>query len=96
MFAENAERQQVKYMIQMGEDMQGVAGYRIALVTSFESANTAIEAAVDLVPPDIHPLAKKAKDCASCAALLASIGSAVVGGMVFVSKLLNVFTSDAA
>lgn len=65
----------------------------IALVMSLECANTAIEAAVDLASPDIHPLAKKAKDCAAGAVLLASIGSAVVGCVIFVPKLLRFFTS---
>ena len=64
----------------------------VALVASLECANTAIEAAVDLASPDIHPLAKKAKDCAAGAVLLASIGSAVVGCVIFVPKLLRFFT----
>ena len=59
----------------------------IALVMSLECANTAIEAAVDLASPDIHPLAKKAKDCAAGAVLLASIGAAAVGCVIFVPKL---------
>lgn len=67
----------------------------MALVMSLECANTAIEAAVDLASPDIHPLAKKAKDCAAGAVLLASIGSAVVGCVIFVPKLLRFFTSHA-
>ena len=67
----------------------------IALVMSLECANTAVEASVDLSSPDIHPLAKKAKDCAAGAVLLASIGSAVVGCIVFVPRLLSVFTSRA-
>ena len=44
----------------------------IALVMSLECANTAIEASVDLASLDIHPLAKKAKDCAAGAVLLAT------------------------
>lgn len=37
------------------------------LILAAELANTAVEAVVDLVSPDPHPLAKKAKDCASAA-----------------------------
>ena len=59
----------------------------IALVVSLECANTAIEAAVDLASPDIHPLAKKAKDCAAGAVLLAAMGAAIVGCIIFVPKL---------
>ena len=66
-----------------------------ALVMSLECLNTAIEAAVDLASPDIHPLAKKAKDCAAGAVLIAAIGSAVVGCIVFAPKLLIFFTEHA-
>ena len=58
-----------------------------ALVISLECMNTAIEAVVDLASPDIHPLAKKAKDCAAGAVLLAALGAAAVGGVVFLPKL---------
>ena len=58
-----------------------------ALVMSLECLNTAVEAAVDLSSPNIHPLAKKAKDCAAGAVLLAALGAAAVGGVVFLPKL---------
>ena len=66
------------------------------LVMSLECQNTAIEAAVDLASPEIRPLAKKAKDCAAGAVLLAAIGSAVVGCVVFVPRLLRLFTLHTA
>ena len=47
------------------------------LVLICECLNTAIEAVVDLVSPDFHPLAKIAKDCAS-AAVCVSIGTAAI------------------
>lgn len=59
-----------------------------ALVMSLECLNTAVEAVVDLASPNIHPLAKKAKDCAAGAVLVAAIGAAIVGCIIFVSKLL--------
>ena len=43
-------------------------GYIGILVT--ECMNCAIETVVDLASPQLHPLAKKAKDIASCAVLL--------------------------
>ena len=60
-----------------------------SLVLSVECLNTAIEAAVDLASPKIHPLAKKAKDCAAGAVLLVAIGSAVVGCIIFMPKILS-------
>ena len=60
----------------------------IALVMSLECLNTAVEAAVDLASPNIHPLAKKAKDCAAGAVLVAAIGAAIIGCIIFVPKLL--------
>lgn len=62
----------------------------IALVMSLECLNTAVEAVVDLASPDIHPLAKKAKDCAAGAVLMAAMGAAVVGCIVFGPKLLDI------
>ena len=45
----------------------------IFLVLMAELMNTAIEAAVDHTGKDIHPLAKKAKDTASAAVLMAFV-----------------------
>lgn len=59
-----------------------------ALVMSLECLNTAIEAVVDLASPNIHPLAKKAKDCAAAAVLVAAIGATIVGCIIFVPKLM--------
>ena len=50
-----------------------------ALVLALELVNTALEAVVDLVSPQPHPLAKVAKDAAAAAVLLASFGALVVG-----------------
>ncbi|MGO4373899.1 diacylglycerol kinase family protein [Paenibacillus sp. MCAF20] len=51
----------------------------IALVISAEMVNTAIEQAVNLASPDIHPIAKAAKDVAAGAVLLAAIAAVVIG-----------------
>ncbi len=51
----------------------------ITLVLFAELVNTAIEVVVDLVSPDFHPLAQRAKDVAAGAVLLASVGAAVLG-----------------
>lgn len=44
-----------------------------------EFMNTAIEAVVDMTMPDIHPLAKVAKDVAAAAVLVGALGAALVG-----------------
>lgn len=59
----------------------------IALVWAAEAVNTAIEFLVDLVSPEEHPLAGKAKDAAAGAVLAAAIGAAIVGGIIFVPKI---------
>jgi len=55
----------------------------IACVWAAEALNTALEFLVDLVSPDLHPLAAKAKDVAAAAVLVAAAGALVVGGLVF-------------
>ena len=63
----------------------------MGLVWSAEAANTALEFLTDLVSPDYHPLAKKAKDVAAGAVLLASIAAALVGLLVFVPAVQRYF-----
>ena len=53
-----------------------------ALVLSLELLNTALEAVVDLASPELHPLAKVAKDAAAGAVLVASAGALLVGVVV--------------
>ena len=55
----------------------------IACVWVAEALNTSIEFLVDLVSPEHHPPAAKAKDVAAGAVLAAAIGSAIIGGFVF-------------
>ena len=56
----------------------------LVIVLAVELLNTAIEATVDLVTKEIHPLAKVAKDCGSAAAFVSSI-------MVFIPKIIALF-----
>lgn len=53
-----------------------------------ELFNTAVEAIVDMTSPDPHPLAKVAKDVAAGATLVAAIGAAIVGFLIFLPPLL--------
>lgn len=61
----------------------------IGLVLMSEFINTAIEYVVDLASPEVHPLAKAAKDTASAGVLMMAIISAVIGLIIFVPKLIN-------
>lgn len=47
-----------------------------------EFMNTALEAIVDLVSPDPHPLAKIAKDVAAAAVLVGAIGAVLIGVLI--------------
>lgn len=62
----------------------------IVVVMALECVNTAIESVVDLVSPDYHPLAGKAKDCAAAAVFLAAIGAVVVEAIIIVPRLLSI------
>ena len=65
----------------------------IAVVFITEILNTALEALVYLASPNDHPLAKKFKDTAAGAVLIASVFSVVVGGVIFFPKLWVLFFS---
>lgn len=60
------------------------------LVMALELVNTAVEAVVDLVTGEYHPLAKIAKDTAAGAVLIAAIMAAVAGLIIFVPKGLAI------
>ncbi|MCA9868304.1 MAG: diacylglycerol kinase family protein [Anaerolineales bacterium] len=47
-----------------------------------EFINTALEAVVDLTMPEVHPLAKAAKDVAAAAVLVGAIGAVVIGLLI--------------
>ncbi len=60
-------------------------------VMGAELLNTAIEAAVDMAMPDIHPLAKIAKDTASAAVFVLSIAAFIVGAIIFFPRFYQFF-----
>lgn len=60
------------------------------LILALELVNTAVEATVDLFTEERKPLAKKAKDAAAGAVLIAAIFAAVIGILIFIPKLLDV------
>jgi diacylglycerol kinase (ATP) len=60
----------------------------VLLVLCAEMFNTAVEAVVDLVSPEFHPLAKIAKDTAAGAVLLAAGGAGITGYLVLAKYVL--------
>jgi diacylglycerol kinase (ATP) len=61
----------------------------IALVLAMELVNTAVEAIVDLLTVEHHPLAKTAKDAAAGAVLIVSLASVVCGYLIFYQGILS-------
>jgi diacylglycerol kinase (ATP) len=57
----------------------------LMLVMIVELLNSAIEAAIDRISPDIHPLAKAAKDIGSAAVMLSLFLSALIWSIVLLS-----------
>ena len=67
----------------------GLITLAITVVWAAEAMNTALEHLVDLVSPERHALAGKAKDVAAGAVLLAACGSVAIGLLVFVPRLVS-------
>ncbi len=61
----------------------------VAVVWVGEFTNTAVEAVVDLLAPNIHPLAKVAKDVAAAAVLIAALAAVVIGLLILGPPLWN-------
>ena len=64
----------------------------IGLIASTELINTSIEAVVDLASPQKHSFAKIAKDTASAAVLIYVIVAIIGGLIIFVPKILAMFS----
>lgn len=54
----------------------------ILLVLALELVNTAVEAAINRIGPEIHPLSKKAKDTASAAVLVALLNAGFIWALI--------------
>ncbi len=61
----------------------------IGIVQVAEACNTAIEYTVDLASPDIHPLARRAKDAAAGAVLLAAALGIGIGLTLFTIRIME-------
>lgn len=61
----------------------------ISMVWMAECFNTALEQVVDLASPNLHPLARQAKDIAAAAVLVTAFFSLIVGLIIFLPLLLT-------
>lgn len=61
------------------------------VVLSAELVNTAIETVVDLVSPEFHPLAGRAKDIAAAASWVLSLFVAIAGILVYLHAFITNF-----
>ncbi|WP_086247567.1 diacylglycerol kinase [Campylobacter vicugnae] len=66
---------------------QTILGMSLLFILAMECVNSAIEACIDLVSPNFHPLAKVAKDCGSAAVFIA-ISSAVLCWGVIIFRMV--------
>ena len=60
----------------------------IVLVWSAEAFNTALEQLADALHPEQNPGVGRAKDVAAAAVLIAALGAAVIGMLVFMPHLV--------
>ena len=63
--------------------------WAIGMVLAAELINTAIEAIVDLVTLEIHPLAKIAKDCGSAATFVLALMAGVIGFVIYIPHIVE-------
>ncbi|MEZ4920632.1 MAG: diacylglycerol kinase family protein [Saprospiraceae bacterium] len=63
----------------------------IVLVIAMEAVNTALEQLTDLVSPEWHPLAGRAKDLAAAAVFVLAIGAIFAAFIIFGPKISACF-----
>ncbi|HEX2618942.1 MAG TPA: diacylglycerol kinase family protein, partial [Phototrophicaceae bacterium] len=74
--------------LQIGALELAVLILTITIVWMAEFINAAVEAVVNLASPEIHPMAKVAKDVASAAVLLGVVASILIGLLLLGPPLL--------
>lgn len=70
----------------------GILGVIILLVIASEMINTSIEQMVDLITLEHRKEAKIAKDVAAGMVLVTTMGSVIVGILIFVPHIVHLFT----
>ncbi|MCU0288988.1 MAG: diacylglycerol kinase family protein [Acidobacteria bacterium] len=64
--------------------------FAIGLVLASELFNTTIESLVDIVSPSYNEKAGRVKDIAAGAVLIAAIISVIIGGIIFLPKIMKI------
>lgn len=63
----------------------------ILVVLSLELINSQIEKFLDLIQPEHHPRVKRIKDFSAAAVLLSIISSIIIGILIFLPHIVNLF-----
>jgi diacylglycerol kinase len=79
----------ISYFLQITKTEWLVIILTVGFVITAELTNTAIEEVVDSFTDQVHPAAKKAKDVAAAAVLVASITAVIIGGAIFLPYLFS-------
>jgi diacylglycerol kinase (ATP) len=72
----------VAFWVRLGGRDWAVLVLTIATVFAAEFLNTAIEVVVDLASPQMHPLAKIAKDVGAATVLLTALAAVIIGLLI--------------
>ncbi|MEI7741338.1 MAG: diacylglycerol kinase family protein [bacterium] len=65
----------------------------VATVLILETLNAVVERMIDLVKPRLHPIVHDIKDMMAGAVLLAATASVVVGGVIFLPRIITVLVT---
>lgn len=79
------------FILQITFNQWAILIIALVVVLAVELLNTAIEATVDLITKEIHPLAKIAKDCGSAAAFVTGLMLTVISLFIFVPYIIALF-----
>ena len=81
------------FWLQIGRNEWALLALAMMGVWMGEAVNTAVEAIVDMVMPEFHPLAKIAKDVAAGGVLLSAVAAAIVGLLILGPPLWSFISS---
>jgi diacylglycerol kinase len=65
--------------------------FAIGLVIITEALNTAFEIDIDLTSPNYHPYARDTKDVAAGAVLISVFVAGIIGLIIFLPKIIEIF-----
>lgn len=64
----------------------------IIFVLTLEIANAIVEKLMDVLQPRLHMYVKVIKDMTAGAVLISAVGSAIIGGIIFIPKILELLS----